>query len=632
MTNITECDISNLMRNARVICNVTGSYITSFPKGVEYHLLNNPHTYPQSDIFISKKDLSREYCIKTNINYIDILICNEMKYIELLDMVDIVVSSIERKIDELPYTYRLETNCIKNNILDTEIKYISMRVSMAEYIQKTQVYIACISLERYTNRREHSINQLNKLGLPYEIFNAVDGKYVDVDGSRNIISYNNETFKYNPKMRNNRNIMSYGEIGCFLSHILLIRKMLKTNFNYFLILEDDNTILDYHEARLQLSHIPTHINFEMCLLSASMNRPFLMKTPINKYFSFPTNTLFNRANAILFTRVGLENILSSFDKTGVSIPYDDYLEENIANIIIPNKFLYKLDDEKFDSAIWHIYDDEDFTKMAHNKIQTGKIFANLNGWARMGNCLFQYAFIKAQSVNKGMHIYLKDTCKELYELFPHVTYQIGTPSNLMELNEQDFHFNSQLINDINPIYNYNIQGYFQSYKYFMNNIDIIKNSFKIRDSYIRRALKLYVSLTNDKKLCGIHIRLPDQTGDQGFLYTTPSNSFLSKAIEIMGLNMRYVVCSNDIEECEKLYKELLPIDTYFSRGNKYDDFTLLTVCDHNIITSGSYGWWSAFLNNSKNKKIVCITPNFNDKVCIKNESDYYPSDWIKIPN
>ncbi|ELU12036.1 hypothetical protein CAPTEDRAFT_94631 [Capitella teleta] len=59
-------------------------------------------------------------------------------------------------------------------------------------------------------------------------------------------------------------------------------------------------------------------------------------------------------------------------------------------------------------------------------------------------------------------------------------------------------------------------------------------------------------------------------------------------------NVFFVVASDDIKWARN---HLTGIDVKFSVGlSAAEDFALLANCDHIIISSGSFGWWAAWLN------------------------------------
>lgn len=636
---------------------------------VSYYLESesiNPRFFGREKIITINQDTLDNYCQKMEISRIDFLRIDteghELKVLQgatkILDNTDcilfkyggtypdagITISEVYELLFSkgFKYIYYIGKNCLLYQPTAIEHKtysnYLALRTTWKEACQQfPNLAISCISLERSDDRRELVTGQINKLGLPYEIFDAVDGKKLDIVDEK-YVEYNGERFLYNPIPKNNRNKMSYGEIGCFLSNILLARKMLATDHDYFLFLEDDNIILDPNLARQQLANIPNS-SFDVCLFSASMNCQLLPKTIINKHFAYPHSKKFNRANAVLYTREGLKKILQIFEHFGICLPYDDFLEYCNVDIIIPMKFLYAIELTKFKSSIWNVYkENEQYTAISHDKpVYRGNLYSDLNSHARMGNCLFQYAFLKAQEVEKCSNIVLADKCREL-ALFPKIKHGIGKIENCSPVEEKTFEYNQELCDMIKSEGNYSVTGYFQSYRYFNKYDLLIKNCFQIHPDYRRIAKRFYTLYSSGKNLCGIHIRLPDTRGEQGFIYSTPTEKYLRNAIDLVQEkigNVRFIVYSSDIQECLRLYKDVFPENTVVFNIDKNVDFAFLSFCDHNIITSGSYGWWAAYLNKNPNKIVVAMNPNFNpsvERVKNNNESDYYPSEWNVLNN
>ena len=55
------------------------------------------------------------------------------------------------------------------------------------------------------------------------------------------------------------------------------------------------------------------------------------------------------------------------------------------------------------------------------------------------------------------------------------------------------------------------------------------------------------------------------------------------------------------------------------------------MCKHNIIANSSFSWWSAWLNNNKDKIVVAPKKWFGSKLVNKLDAkDLIPEEWIRI--
>lgn len=635
-------------RNSRVVIDFGNKCPPKVENLYEYHLFcpnleheNNPN------IFVNKVDNVNldDYCKKMEIFRINLLRVadkniwkNAKNILEYTDVVEFFGTQPCEMLKEKGFKYFY--GVFGKNLVepDNNLINIALRVDWKEGCLPTpNLGIMCINLETKTERREFMVEQLDRLGFPYKIFKAVDGKKINIHD--NVVEYNENLFGYKP-LRNRH--LSYGEIGCMLSHYFVYKKMLATSHDYFLILEDDTRILDINLARQQLLNIPS-VPFDLCLLSASMNRPMQFEKKINEYYSYISNRQFNRANSILFSRAGLEKAVMCFEKNGICLAADDFLEGIRLFLISANIHLYACAEDKFKSDIWNVYkDDESYNQVSHDKpIYNKYLCMTTGGYSRMGNGLFQYAMLKAQALEKNMFISLTSNDPEIGP-FVNIDYTLGKPREFVELDESKFttfQYSQEFVDNITSDKNFYISGYFQSEKYFNKYKNIIKQCFEIHPNIRKEARCIYSKYYDGRKICGVHIRLADVRGDPTFLYSEPSEKYLTSAIGIMKEKLgdiRYLICSNDMQECIRRYKHIFPSDTvYFVGKDKFTDFALLSFCDHNILTAGSFSWWAGYLNKNLDKVVIGIDPIFNHNVSRTisfNERDYYPEEWIKIPN
>ena len=70
--------------------------------------------------------------------------------------------------------------------------------------------------------------------------------------------------------------------------------------------------------------------------------------------------------------------------------------------------------------------------------------------------------------------------------------------------------------------------------------------------------------------------------------------------------VHFVIASDDIDRARELFPmELHPLSTFLEeRHEPLVDMTVLALCDHTVLTVGSFGWWAAFLRECRRLAFV----------------------------
>jgi hypothetical protein len=170
-----------------------------------------------------------------------------------------------------------------------------------------------------------------------------------------------------------------------------------------------------------------------------------------------------------------------------------------------------------------------------------------------------------------------------------------------------------------------LHGYFQSEKYFINNkefiLDLFRPTEQIKQAIFERIPKIESSIS-------IHIRRGDYLNTPEY-HPQQSLEYYVSAINLFGTDKNYLVFSDDLDGIKNIF-DFLPNKQYISLGKDYLDLYAMSLCEHNIISNSTFGWWGAYLNENKNKKIVGPTNWFGPAANHLNSSDIIPNDWIKI--
>jgi hypothetical protein len=255
----------------------------------------------------------------------------------------------------------------------------------------------------------------------------------------------------------------------------------------------------------------------------------------------------------------------------------------------------------------------------------------------LANQLFQWAYGRHLSNKYNTPLYLEteaykqythgDT-KRFYSLskFPNINSEIFNPFNYPNNGKRfqqlvdNFNYNELNYNDD---FNYYLNGYWQSEKYFLESLEIIKSDLRPSEDLLK---KLKSTPFIDTNTISIHVRRTDYVTSNGYHPVQPIE-YYKKAIEIIGDYDYIFVFSDDINWC----KENLPFEKMiFMEGlDDVEDLLLMSMCKNNIIANSTFSWWGAWLNSNADKKVVAPLNWFGKETNI-NTNDIIPSNWIKI--
>jgi hypothetical protein len=62
-----------------------------------------------------------------------------------------------------------------------------------------------------------------------------------------------------------------------------------------------------------------------------------------------------------------------------------------------------------------------------------------------------------------------------------------------------------------------------------------------------------------------------------------------------------------------------------------EDFALMRLCRHFVLSNSTFGWWAAWLSDQPGK-IVVAPEQWYTEHCPWNHRDLLPEDWVKVPD
>lgn len=178
-------------------------------------------------------------------------------------------------------------------------------------------------------------------------------------------------------------------------------------------------------------------------------------------------------------------------------------------------------------------------------------------------------------------------------------------------------------------------GYWQSYRYFEDIKEEIKEEFQLKESPSDSMNISFLKEIQDSESVALHIRRGDYVNDPYFLenFGTCSLSYYQNAIKYITDKVKdphFYVFSDDPEWVKSNLKIDFPhtFVTHNLGKSDYEDFRLMHSCHHFIVANSSFSWWSAWLGSREDKIVICPDPWFA-KDPMKLE-DRVPNAWIKI--
>lgn len=257
---------------------------------------------------------------------------------------------------------------------------------------------------------------------------------------------------------------------------------------------------------------------------------------------------------------------------------------------------------------------------------------------RIGNQLFQIASTIGIAIENNHDFAFNNS--EIFNYLPklkkHIFDQFSIINNTYF--ESDFCYQDIKVSSNENIF---LNGYFQSYKYFENQKNIILDFLEINNPVFDVSKKNI----NFHDSCSLHIRRGDyvKISNNNPLNPHPLQTiyYYLEAIDKINVS-NYFVFSDDIKWCKENFndKRLIFID-YPSKNTSnfaFDlcELQLMSLCEHNIIANSSYSWWAAYFNKNKNKKIIAPKRWFSQeytKIISKYDNildSLIPNDWILI--
>ncbi|XP_061174171.1 galactoside alpha-(1,2)-fucosyltransferase 2-like [Saccostrea echinata] len=227
--------------------------------------------------------------------------------------------------------------------------------------------------------------------------------------------------------------------------------------------------------------------------------------------------------------------------------------------------------------------------------------------------MLEYAFLYAIATSKGLYPIIpeKSPLPTVFNIQETTLSRIGKRRNAcsklpIRSERWALSFDERLV-EVPRHKSVKFYGYFQSWKYWVDNEEEIRDIFRFKESVRQKAdlqfkdilQRMNFTLDSESVVVSVHIRREDYISKEvvAFGKITPNASYYFNAISYFKKKFRkvlFIVGSTDLEwSRDALNTEP---NVYFSEGNSAaEDLALLSMANHTIMSVGTYGWWIGWL-------------------------------------
>ena len=203
-----------------------------------------------------------------------------------------------------------------------------------------------------------------------------------------------------------------------------------------------------------------------------------------------------------------------------------------------------------------------------------------------------------------------------------------SPSRPRVYSEPHFHFDPNFFRLPEDVY---LDGYWQAEKYFEDIEDVIRQEFEVKVPLSGEDLEIALKIKGTESV-SVHVRRGDYVTNQqtNMVHGCCELEYYLKCIKYAAQVTKephFFVFSDDptwVTENIRIDYPLTYVD-HNNTSNAHEDLRLMSFCKHNIISNSTLGWWAAWLNINRNKRIFAPKRWFRKSEV--NIGDLLPIDW-----
>ena len=266
-------------------------------------------------------------------------------------------------------------------------------------------------------------------------------------------------------------------------------------------------------------------------------------------------------------------------------------------------------------------------------------FSRLGLHSRLGNHLFQYAFLRTAARRLGVKFYCPpwagDSFFNLDDQAEREPSALGISRQYHEREDRPG-MNAAALKIADGT---DVQGYFQSEQYFDRSS--VLDWYRFKPEKIASIKKRYAHVSFSNSV-GLSVRLGDFLDPRlEKKFYVARRFYYLKALKRLPDREHVVVFSDDIAKARMLLGDLGPGAVFVENYEPYEGLYLQAQCHDFIGSTSTYSWWGAWLNRYPDRLIVAPAEGpfrpgarlsarpFRPGLRLKND-DFWPRQWTKL--
>ena len=251
-------------------------------------------------------------------------------------------------------------------------------------------------------------------------------------------------------------------------------------------------------------------------------------------------------------------------------------------------------------------------------------FKTLGQYGRLGNQLYQYAFLRTTAQRLGVKFFCPEWRGDKIFLLNDEQERSRVPGQTKTVYRQPLE-NCGFVEDALHIEDgTDIIGFFQAEQYFDRGK--VTRWYAFRPEGVRAVQENYRHI--DFPQCtGIHLRFGDMKSNPNYVVLPPR--YYAEALSRVRPRQQVLVFSDEMDRAKEHLRDLSGNFLYVKGNEDFEELYLMTRCRDFVCSMSTFSWWGAWLNEQPDK-IVIAPPEGTRPGSVIRCPDFCCSGWIPL--